>query len=177
MANWIYRPVILDRERYSTVVTQDRDSGHIQTVLLVVGSRQILVGVGRLWSSLANLLRKRPTIGATMTHLRLRGAFLIALFASALFFSCQSDDTQKKLDIYGSVHVYRSMTPPSYYPGSDFIAVIGPTDKVKIRQVVQKANYVAIKVVLPDGKEGWVFSGESIELYEPHCRGPDFRAC
>jgi hypothetical protein len=69
------------------------------------------------------------------------------------------------------------MTPPSSYPGSDFIAVMGPTDNVKIRQVIQKANYIAVKVVLPDGKEGWAFSGESIELYEPNCHGPDFRVC
>jgi hypothetical protein len=112
-----------------------------------------------------------------MKHLRLRGAFLIALLTCLLFISCQSDDTDKKIDIYGPVHVYRSMNPPSSYPGSDFIAVIGPRDNVKVRQVVQKANYIAVKVVLPDGKEGWVFSGENIELYQPHCHGPDFRSC
>jgi hypothetical protein len=112
-----------------------------------------------------------------MKDLRLRGAFLVALLATLLFVSCQSDDSEKKLDIYGPVHVYRSVTPPSSYPGSDFIAVIGPRDRVKVKQVIQQGNYIAVEIVLPDGKEGWVFSGESIKLYEPHCRGPDFRAC
>lgn len=112
-----------------------------------------------------------------MKHLRLRGAFLIALLTSVVLVSCQSDDTHKKLEIYGPVHVYGSMTPPVSYPGSDFIAVIGPKDNVKVRRVIQRANYIAVRIVLPNGKEGWVFSGESIELYEPHCHGPDFRAC
>ena len=112
-----------------------------------------------------------------MRHLRLRGAFLIVHLTSALFFSCRSNDTQRKIDIYGPVHVYRTMTPPSSYPGSDFIAVIGPKDKVKIRRVIQKPNYVAVNIVLADGQEGWVFSGEDIELYESHCRGPDFHTC
>lgn len=109
--------------------------------------------------------------------LRLRGAFLIAPLTAILFVACHSDNAERKLDIYGPVHVYRSSTPPSAYPGSDFIAVISPKDKVKVRQVIQNTNYIAVKVVLPDGKEGWVFSGESIELYEPQCHGPDFGAC
>ena len=69
------------------------------------------------------------------------------------------------------------MSPPKSYPGTDFIAIITPKDKVEVMQVVQKTNYIAVKVRLRNGKEGWVFSGESIEVYEPHCRGPDFRAC
>jgi hypothetical protein len=35
---------------------------------------------------------------------------------------------------------------------------------VKVRQVVYKNGYMAVKVRLKDGREGWVFSGESIEL-------------
>jgi hypothetical protein len=83
----------------------------------------------------------------------------------------------KPLAVYGTVHVYRNPKPPPDYPGSDFIGVIGPKDHVKVRQVIQKRNYTAVRIRLGDGREVWVFSGESIELYEPGCRGPDFRAC
>jgi len=31
-------------------------------------------------------------------------------------------------------------------------------------QVMQKRNYKAVKIRLNDSREGWVFSGESIEL-------------
>lgn len=62
------------------------------------------------------------------------------------------------------MHVYPSHTPPAEYPGSDFIAVIGPKDNVRVVQVMRKRDYMAVKVRLNDGREGWVFSGESIEL-------------
>lgn len=112
-----------------------------------------------------------------MKHRRLRGVFLVTLFLSALLFFCESKDTQRALAIYGPVHVYGSLTPPSDYPGSNFIAVIGPKDQVTVMKVVQKRDHIAVKIRLSDGREGWVFSGESIELYEAGCRGADFRTC
>jgi hypothetical protein len=96
---------------------------------------------------------------------RVRGAVLIALVLSGLLFSCESSDSEKQtLAVYGTVHAYRSPTPPADYPGSDFIAVIGPKDHVKVLQVIPKRNYVAVRIRLSDGHEGWVFSGEGIEL-------------
>jgi hypothetical protein len=112
-----------------------------------------------------------------MKDRRFCGTVLIALLFSALLFSCESRDTGNKLDIYGTVHVYPSVTPPATYPSSDFIAVIGPKDHVKVIKVIQKRNYLAVRVRLSDGRDGWVFSGESIEVYKPSCSGPDFRAC
>ncbi len=55
--------------------------------------------------------------------------------------------------------------------------MIGPKDRLKILQVIQKGNYMAVRIRLSDGREGWVFSSEGIELYEPDCRGHDFRVC
>jgi len=96
-------------------------------------------------------------------------AFLLAVVVLAVLpFSCESNDAEKHtLAIYGAVHVYRTQTPPADYPGSDFIDVIGPKDHVNVMQIVHKRNYVAVRIRLSDGREGWVFSGESIELYEP----------
>jgi hypothetical protein len=109
---------------------------------------------------------------------RVQGAALIALVLSVSLLCCESNDTEKRtLAVYGTVHVYRSPTPPADYPGSDFIGLIGPKDHVKVMQVIQKRNYKAVRIRLSDGREGWVFSGEGIELYEPNCRGPDFRTC
>jgi len=55
--------------------------------------------------------------------------------------------------------------------------VIGPKDHVKVVQIIHNPNHIAVKIRLSDGREGWVFSGESIEVYEPGCRRADFRAC
>jgi len=95
---------------------------------------------------------------------------LVAPLATALTLSvgmtsCQSSDTEKRsLAINGAVHVYPNEVPPVVYPGPDFIEVLGPKDQVKVRQVVYKNGYMAVRVKLKDGREGWVFSGESIEL-------------
>jgi hypothetical protein len=109
---------------------------------------------------------------------RVQAAALIAPVFSALLLCCESHNAEKQtLAVYQTVHVYRSFTPPADYPGSDFIGVIGPKDHVKVMQVIRNRNYTAVRIRLRDGREGWVFSGEGIELYEPGCHGPDFRIC
>jgi hypothetical protein len=93
---------------------------------------------------------------------------VLAVLASTLALSaCTSNrnpDSKRTLVIDGAVHVYPTDTPPAGYPGTNFIDVLGPTDHVKVRQVIYKNGYMAVKVRLRDGREGWVFSGESIEL-------------
>jgi len=90
---------------------------------------------------------------------------LMLLLSFPLLFSCTANDAGKySLAIYGPVHVYPSSTPPAEYPGTDFIAIIGTKDRVEVMQVIQKRNHVAVRVRLHDGREGWVFSGENIEL-------------
>ena len=112
-----------------------------------------------------------------MNDRRLYGTVPIALFLCALLFFCESRDSGSKLAIYGPVHVYPTDTPPAAYPSSDFISVIGPKDHVKVVKLMQRRGYLAVKVRLSDGREGWVFSGESIEIYKPDCHGADFRVC
>jgi hypothetical protein len=78
---------------------------------------------------------------------------------------CTSSDADNRtLIVNGAVHVYPTDTPPPVYPGSEFIEVLGPKDQVKVQQVEYKNGYMAVKVKLKDRREGWVFSGESIEL-------------
>lgn len=93
-------------------------------------------------------------------------SILIAIVViSCLLSACHSSDPEKRtLYIHGAVHVYPNEVPPAVYPGPDFIEVLGPKDQVKVREVVYKNGYMAVKVKLKDGREGWVFSGESIEL-------------
>jgi hypothetical protein len=94
-----------------------------------------------------------------------RVAVLLLTALSLLLIACNSNQDQKHtLIISGAVHIYPTDTPPVVYPGPDFIEVLGPKDHVKVRQVVYRNGYVAVKVRLDDGREGWVFSGESIEL-------------
>ena len=77
---------------------------------------------------------------------------------------CQTDDSEKQLVIHGAVHVYPTDTPPDVYPGHDFIEVLGPKDQVKVREVLYRNGYLAVKIRIKDGREGWVFSGEPIDL-------------
>jgi hypothetical protein len=92
-------------------------------------------------------------------------AILILVALSPLLFSCESDDAKKyTLAVYGPVHVYPNSIPPADYPGSNFIAVIGPKDAVKVLQITRSRDHTAVRIRLSDGREGSVFSGESIEL-------------
>lgn len=98
-------------------------------------------------------------------QLSLVAALVVLLTLTNVLSGCHSSDVERRtLAINGAVHVYPNETPPSVYPGPDFIEVLGPKDQVKVRQVVYKNGYMAVKVKLKDGREGWVFSGENIEL-------------
>ena len=103
---------------------------------------------------------------------RFHTAILFALSLPVLVSSCVSNDHQEKLLVHAPVHVYRSYTPPQAYPGSDFIAVIGPKDNVTVVQVMRNRDYMAVKIRLNDGREGWVFSGEAIELSGTNPKAP-----
>ena len=100
-----------------------------------------------------------------MDRLHLPSALIFLVVLVSLFGACHSSDAEKRtLYINGAVHVYPSDVPPAVYPGPDFIEVLGPKDQVKVRQVIYKNGYMGVKVRLKDGREGWVFSGENIEL-------------
>lgn len=108
------------------------------------------------------------TIIQGQTMLGLFTFLLAVIVLTTLPFGCESNETGKyTLFVDGTVHVYQTSTPPAAYPGSDFIDVIGPKDHVRVMQVIYKRNYMAVRIRLSDGREGWVFSGESIELDEP----------
>jgi hypothetical protein len=100
--------------------------------------------------------------------LKLLTVVLLAVFASMLALSAcpghRNPDSKRTLVINGAVHVYPTDTPPAGYPGTNFIDVLGPSDHADVQQVIYKNGYMAVKVRLHDGREGWVFSGESIEL-------------
>lgn len=66
--------------------------------------------------------------------------------------------------ITGPVHVYRSSNPPATYPGSDFIAELGPGDHPTVLDTQSGNGYRAAKIRLADGREGWVFSGEAVDI-------------
>lgn len=95
---------------------------------------------------------------------RLSSIVLVLILATMLYGCRPSKSDKHTLLINGMVHVYPTDTPPMAYPGSNFIAVLGPQDKTEVRQIVHKLNYVAVRIKLSDGREGWVFSGENIEL-------------
>ena len=90
---------------------------------------------------------------------------LLLLVSFPLLFSCATNDAGKySLAIYGPVHVYPRSNAPAEYPGTDFIAIISKKDRVEVMEVIQKRHHFAVRIRLHDGREGWVFSGENIEL-------------
>ena len=100
-----------------------------------------------------------------MGRLHFTSAVIAIALLTCVLYACHSSDAEKRtLYINGAVHVYPNDVPPAVYPGPDFIEVLGPKDQVKVRQVVYRNGYMAVKVKLKDGREGWVFSGESIEV-------------
>ena len=99
-----------------------------------------------------------------MAYLRIVTGPLLLITFVLLLSGCNSSSDKHTLIISGAVHVYPTDTPPTTYPGTTFIDVLGPKDHVKVREVEYKNGYMAVKVHLDDGREGWVFSGESIEL-------------
>ena len=100
---------------------------------------------------------------------RLTTAFCKVIAVGLLFVligftaSCERSESHILL-INGPVHVYKTDVPPTTYPGTDFIAELGPSDHPAILEVQSKNGYRAVKIRLADGREGWVFSGESIEV-------------
>jgi len=90
----------------------------------------------------------------------------LGLFSvAACTFACHpSDQTAHSVNITGRIHVYKTAGPPASYPGADFIAELGPSDHPAVLEAVSGNGYRAAKVRLADGREGWVFSGESVEI-------------
>lgn len=94
-------------------------------------------------------------------HLPSRLAAL--LVAASLLCACDRT-APHSIVITGPVHVYSSSTPPATYPGTNFIAQLGPSDHPQVLETISGNGYRAAKVRLADGREGWVFSGEAVDI-------------
>jgi hypothetical protein len=114
------------------------------------------VGVNRL-----NLDRKANSHGGRVR--KLRAVSFILLCTALLVLACNRD-AEHTIHITGLVHVYKSSTPPSTYPGTDFIAELGPKDHPAVLETTSRDGYRAAKIRLADGREGWVFSGEAVDI-------------
>jgi len=103
------------------------------------------------------------------SQIRLTGGLCDGLAIGLLFVlmgfavSCEKTEPHT-LIINGPVHVYKTDVPPATYPGTDFIAELGASDHPAVLEVKPKNGYRAVKIRLADGREGWVFTGESIEV-------------
>ena len=85
------------------------------------------------------------------------------VLAVSLVLACDRT-AQHSIVITGPVHVYPSSTPPATYPGTNFVAELGPNDHPQVLETTSGNGYRAAKVRLADGREGWVFSGEAVEI-------------
>lgn len=118
--------------------------------------------VHRTWSFNRTSAQGRAS-RAQPWHSRLVVLSLVALiFLYAV--ACEKSE-DRTLIINGRVHVYKTEVPPATYPGTEYIAELGPNDHPKVLEVRSGSGYRAVKIQLTDGREGWVFSGEHIELH------------
>ena len=89
---------------------------------------------------------------------------LTALVLAASFTLGCEHAAPHSIVITGPVHVYQSATPPATYPGTNFIAELGPSDRPKVLETASRNGYRAARIRLADGREGWVFSGEAVDI-------------
>jgi hypothetical protein len=90
---------------------------------------------------------------------------VLAVIVGILVLQDTSEDRGHSLMVNGPVHVYKTEFPPSSErERSDYVALLAPGDQVEVRRVRYGKGYMAVKIRMRDGREGWVFSGESIEL-------------
>jgi len=102
----------------------------------------------------------QPRLTTGLCHAMAIGLLFVLLGFAV---SCEKSEPHT-VTINGPVHVYKTDVPPATYPGTDFIAELGPGDHPAVLEVRSRNGYRAVKVRLADGREGWIFSGESIEV-------------
>jgi hypothetical protein len=92
-------------------------------------------------------------------------SFLLLAAALACAIACdRSGRTAHTVTITGPIHVYKTENPPTTYPGTDFITQLGPSDHPTVLETKSGNGYRAAKIRLADGREGWVFSGEAVDI-------------
>ena len=83
----------------------------------------------------------------TTSHL---AAIVLAVSTSRPILGARSGDrnpdSNRTLVINGGTHIYPTDTAPAGYPGTKFIHGLGPSDQVKVQQVVYRSGSLALKV-------------------------------
>jgi hypothetical protein len=75
------------------------------------------------------------------------------------------DDRQFSVKVMGLVNVYDSDRASEQGKGAGrVIEVLRPPNQVRVLRRIFGANYEAIRVQLPDGREGYIFCCENFEL-------------
>ncbi|MGZ4816923.1 MAG: hypothetical protein ACXVZV_16035, partial [Terriglobales bacterium] len=74
-------------------------------------------------------------------------------------------DRQANVTIKGPVRVYDRESPPGYSRGDDgVIEFLHPGDPARVLRIYDDDGFQAIRVRLPDGREGYIFCCDNFEL-------------
>jgi hypothetical protein len=75
------------------------------------------------------------------------------------------EDRQFSVKVIGPVNVYESGKPSQYGRGAGtVIEVLRPPSEVQVLRRTFGTNYEAVRVKLPDGREGYIFCCENFQL-------------
>ncbi len=75
------------------------------------------------------------------------------------------EDREYTVMVTGKVPVYDSESPPAYKRGDEgVIDILRPPDQVKVLRITNHTDSQAIKVLLHDGREGYIFCCENFEI-------------
>jgi len=75
------------------------------------------------------------------------------------------EDRQYTVKITGNVRVYDKENPPGYTRGEEgVIEIIQPKDRVDVLRIYSHDEYQAVKIRLPDGREGYIFCCENFDF-------------
>jgi hypothetical protein len=91
-------------------------------------------------------------------------AAITAGIAMTVFLVDLHNDRQYTVRVTGKVPVYESDRPPAASPDEGVIQTLHASDQVRVLRIVSHDEFQAIKVRLPDGREGYIFCCQNFEL-------------
>lgn len=90
---------------------------------------------------------------------------LVVVFAIAAPFIVDIlADRRHRVIIRGPLNVYHLATPQSLEPSNSVVATVSVQDRVRVRRIRYEKDYIAVRVQLDTGQQGYIFAGDDFRL-------------
>lgn len=103
-------------------------------------------------------------------RLALTSIFVLALLALGVLGPPALDafhDRQHQIVVQGPLSVYAMSEDPSRGQSNSEIARVTEKDTLKVMRIRIEKDYMVVRVQLPDGRQGYIFSGGNFSIYSP----------